>query len=363
MIVPASTAWPARSDRDARSFQMRVVDPLCEPAWDHGIALHRDGTFFHTSAWARVLHQTYGHKPFYLQFFQGRKLAALIPLMEIRSPLTGCRGVCLPFSDLCDPLFFEQDVEGFVRDRLLNFAQQRRWHHLEVRGNRWFQLGPEPVGRFYGHTLGLNGDCSQMFSRFASSVRRAIRKAQRSEVNVTVVRDRQAVAQFYKLHVETRRRHGLPSQPASFFRKIYEHIIKPGNGFIVLARHGHRAIAAAMFFHFGNNAIYKYGASNKKFQEFRANNLAMWHGIQFLVRIGMGKLHFGRTDCVNDGLRRFKLAWGAQEETINYYRVDPSGRQCFIRPRNDFGFHKQIFGRLPLMLNRVAGSIIYPHLD
>jgi len=31
-------------------------------------ALHRDAGCFHTSAWARVLHQTYKHQPFYLHF-------------------------------------------------------------------------------------------------------------------------------------------------------------------------------------------------------------------------------------------------------------------------------------------------------
>jgi Acetyltransferase (GNAT) domain len=363
MIASASNVLRAQPDINARSLQMRVLDPLREPAWDHVIALHRDGSCFHSTAWARVLHQTYRHQPFYLQFFYRRRLAALIPLMEIRSPFTGRRGVCLPFSDSCEPLFFEPDIVGFVRDRLLSFAQQRRWHHIEIRGGRSLQLAPEPAPRFYGHILELNGDCTQMFGRFASSVRRAIRKADRSEVNAVTVRNREAVDDFYRLHVETRRRHGLPPQSASFFRNIYEHVIKPGVGFIVLARRGSRTIAAAIFFRFGNNAVYKYGASDNRFQEFRANNLVMWHGIQFLVRIGVKKLHFGRTDCGNDGLRRFKLSWGTQEEVINYHRVDPSGRQCFTPVRSDSGFHKKVFGRLPLVFNRVAGSIIYPHLD
>ena len=363
MIFSSSNGLGAQPDRNGLSLQMRVLDPLHEPAWDHVVALHRDRTCFHTTAWARVLHQTYKHQPFYLQFFHKRTLAALLPLMEIRSPFTGRRGVCLPFSDLCEPLFFEPDVVDFVRDRLLNFAQQRRWRHLEIRGGRSLELAPEPASRFYGHTLDLSTDCTQMFGRFASSVQRAIRKAHRSEVNAVAVRNRQAVGDFYQLHVETRRRHGLPPQSASFFRNIYEHIIKPGIGFIVLAQRGSRTIAAAIFFRFGNNAIYKYGASDKRFQEFRANNLVMWHGIQFLVRIGVEKLHFGRTECENDGLRRFKLSWGTQEETINYYRVDPSGRQCFTPARGDSGFHKKVFGRLPLVFNRVAGSIIYPHLD
>src|SRR5215471_3066809 len=204
-----------------KSLQMRIIDPVHDPAWDHVVALHRDGTCFHTTAWARVLHQTYKHQPFYLQFFHRRRLAAVIPLMEIRSPFTGRRGVCLPFSDLCEPLCFEPDALGFVRDRLLSFAQQRRWCHVEIRGGRSIQLAPGPASRFYGHTLELSGDCTQIFRRFASSVRRAISKAERCEVSAVAVRNHQAAGDFYQLHVETRRRHGVPPQSASFFRNIY----------------------------------------------------------------------------------------------------------------------------------------------
>ncbi len=342
---------------------MRILDPVHDPSWDHVVALHRDADCFHTSAWAKVLHQTYNHQPFYLQFSRGRRLTALTPLMEVRSPFTGRRGVCLPFSDACEPLIFDPEAVGLVRDQLVRFAQERRWKHLEIRGGKSFQLAPSAATKFYGHTLDLRSGAEELTTRFASPVRRAIRKAERSDVSAAVVRNRPAISDFYRLHVQTRRRHGLPPQPASFFLNIYEHIIRPGLGFIVLARRGSRPIAAAIFFRFGKNALYKYGASDKRFQEFRANNLVMWRGIQFLARNAAEKLHFGRTACENDGLRRFKLSWGTEEETIDYFRIDSSGGQCLIAAPHHSGFHKRIFGRLPLAFNRLAGSIIYPHLD
>ena len=346
-----------------KSLQMRILDPLHNPGWDVVVALHRDAGCFHTSAWAKVLHQTYNHHPFYLQFSRGRRLVALIPLMEVRSPFTGRRGVCLPFSDACEPLIFDPEAVGLVRDRLIRFARERRWKHVEMRGGKSFQPASSSVAKFYGHTLDLRRRVDELADRFDSSVRSAIRKAERSNVSVLVGRNRQTLIDFYRLHVQTRRRHGLPPQPLFFFLNIYEHIIKPGLGFTVLAQRESRTIAAAIFFRFGKNALYKYGASDKRLQEFRANNLVMWHGIQFLARNSAKKLHFGRTACENDGLRRFKLSWDTEEEIINYYRVGPSGRQCSIPAHHGSGFHKRIFGRLPLAFNRLAGSMIYPHLD
>src|SRR5262249_25288035 len=246
----------------SRSLEMRIVNPISDPAWDHLVALHRDASCFHSSAWAKVLHQSYSHQPFYLHFFRGDRVAALVPLMEVRSAFTGCRGVCLPFSDACEPLVFDPESIGLVTGQLVRFARERHWKYLEVREGKSLRLAASAVGQFYGHTLDLRSCTEELISRFASPVRRAIRKAERSGVSALIVRNRQAIGDFYQLHVQTRRRHGLPPQPASFFLSIYEHIIKPGLGFIVLAQRGSRPVAGAIFFCFGKNALYKYGASD-----------------------------------------------------------------------------------------------------
>src|SRR5438034_4522396 len=128
---------PKTSDK---SLQMRILDPINDPGWDHVVALHRDAGCFHTSAWAKVLHQTYNYQPFYLQFSRRRRLAALIPLMEVRSLFTGCRGVCLPFSDACEPLIFDPHATTLVTDQLVRFARGRRWRYLEIRGGKSLRL-------------------------------------------------------------------------------------------------------------------------------------------------------------------------------------------------------------------------------
>src|SRR6266550_904245 len=69
-------SW-VESKANEESLQMQICDPVRNPGWDHLIALHRDAGSFHTSAWAKVLHKTYNHHPFYLRFSRGRRLASL----------------------------------------------------------------------------------------------------------------------------------------------------------------------------------------------------------------------------------------------------------------------------------------------
>src|SRR5438132_9092343 len=81
-----------------------VVNPLEHSGWDALVASHPGSSFFHRTAWARVLHETYGHLPIYFCRFADGQLEELFPVMEVSSPWTGCRGVSLPFTDVCFPL-------------------------------------------------------------------------------------------------------------------------------------------------------------------------------------------------------------------------------------------------------------------
>jgi hypothetical protein len=310
-----------------------------------------------------VLSKTYGHQPFYLRCFQGCEVVALVPVMEVRSPLTGRRGVCLPFADFCGPLIFSEDGSQPAFDQLSELARQRKWKYFEVRGGKGFGGSAVPALAHYGHTLDLRGGLEILLTRLKSSARRALRKAERSGLSVQVVRTREAILDFYHLHIRTRRRHGLPPQPVSFFLNIYDEVIKPGLGFIVVTHGGLRPIAAAVFFQFGKKAIFKFGASDERLQELRANNMIMWEGIRFLAQSGASTLHFGRTSLENDGLRRFKLTWGTKEERIEYLKFDTLARAWVSGQEVASGFHEAIFSRLPSALNRLAGAIIYPHLD
>src|SRR5205823_7025958 len=184
-----------------------------------------------------------------------------------------------------------------------------------------FQSTSSSTTKFYGHTLDLRRRSEEMVSRFDSQVRRAIRKAERSNVSALVVRNRQAIDDFYRLHVRTRRRHGLPPQPASFFLNIHEEIVKADLGFVILGKFAARTVGAAVFFHSGEAALFKFGASDERAQQVRGNNLIMWEGIRRLAEKRLKTLHFGRTSLTNDGLRRFKLSWGSEEELIEYFRV------------------------------------------
>ena len=173
-------------------MEVKFINPLCDPEWDQLAVSHPDYTFSHSTAWAKVLSKTYGHRPVYLRCSRGGELVALIPMMEVSSPLTGRRGVCLPFTDFCGALIFAKGAWASVIDKLTELTRERKWKFFEIRGATATEASATPALEFYGHTLDLNRGTEQLFTLFKSSTRRAIRKAERSCLSVQVTRTREA---------------------------------------------------------------------------------------------------------------------------------------------------------------------------
>ena len=241
-------------------------------------------------------------------------------------------------------------------------ATKRRWKYLECRGARKWPGHPEVSISFLHHQLKLEVDESALFSRFDSSVRRAVRKAEQNELTVEFSQSAEAIQTFYELLCLTRQRHGVPPQPLAFFSNIQRHVLAQNQGWIVLARHGEIPVAGAIFFHFRQSVIYKFGASNDAFQHLRGNNLVMWAAIRRYAREGFTTLDFGRTAPENEGLRRFKLGWGTEEHRLDYLRYD-SRKSRFIKAhRASTRVLNRVCRAAPRFLSRLIGFLLYKHI-
>ena len=129
MIEPTSsfgkallTAWEKRSALTINipwctraRMDLQRINPVDYPVWDNFLLASGDSSFFHTSAWVKVIAESCGYQPVYFAQMENNRLSYLMPLMAIVSCLTGRRGVSLPFTDCCNP---------FGRD---NSPQGRRW--------------------------------------------------------------------------------------------------------------------------------------------------------------------------------------------------------------------------------------------
>ena len=340
---------------------MNPINPITYPGWDELLISCPDYSFFHSSAWAKVLSETYGYTPLYFTVFGNDGIGTLIPMMEVNSFLTGKRGVSLPFTDYCEPIC--NGNIGFVHlfNQVTEFGRKHGWKYMELRGRNTLFPFSFPSCTFLGHTLNLSRSEGELFSSLRDSARRNIKKAVKEGVEVKVDHTLESVKEFCRLNCLTRKEHGLPPQPFGFFEKIHDHIISKDLGMVVLASLNQENIAGAIYFHFDKKAVYKYGASDKKYQHLRANNLVMWEAIKWYSQNGYKSLCFGITEPENQGLIQFKSGWGTTEQPINYYRYNFKV-EAFIPGRSKTtGFHNRVFRNIPVPILNKVGALLYRH--
>ena len=343
-------------------MNLEPLNPLGFQFWDEAIAVLPGVSFFHGAAWAAALSKTYDYEPVYFTLREGNAIRAVLPCMEVRSPLTGKRGVCLPFTDYCEPL--AEDAAQFreLFDAAAAFGRKRDWGYLEIRGGEVFLPSEEPSEWHHGHILDLTPGLEKIMVGLRDSTRRNIRKALKEKIDLAISTSPDALDAFVRLNSMTRRDHGLPPQPKIFFDNLYDHVLSKGTGFVALASFKNEPVAANVYFHSGAEMIYKYGASDRAFQNLRANNLVMWEAVRWGCTNGFKTLCFGRTEPGNEGLLQFKSGWGARERRIQYYRYDLQ-KSAFIKgPPGISPLFKRLFNKLPLPVLEALGSLLYRHM-
>jgi hypothetical protein len=336
------------------------LDPLALPDWDTTFGAVAGAGVFHTRGWMAALHAAYGFRPCSVALGAAPG-APCLTLMDVRSPLTGRRGIALPFTDRCEPLpCGAGDPRGlFAAARELGSA--RGWRRIELRGGGDWAPGATVACRFVGHVVDVDTDDATWEARFDSNMRRNLRKAEKAGVTVEASAEWEALERFVCLNALTRRRHGLPPQPGRFFRALHRELIGAGGGTTVLARHAGRVSAAAVFLWHNGEGVFKYAASAPNGGAPGCAHSVMREGFRCCRAAGATRVDLGRTHPDNAGLRRYKRGFGGREYAIDYYRyVCAADRFVRAVPRLT-GPHSAVIRALPMPLLRAVGAIVYRH--
>jgi hypothetical protein len=162
---------------------IQIINPITYPGWDELLLSTPGHSFFHSSSWAKVLHESYNYTPVYFSIIDGGHLLALIPIMEVNSFLTGKRGVSLPFTDYSEPITNGNVCFPDLFNEIINFGKKHNWKYIEFRGKLNYSiLSPQssvlnPYITYLGHTLATSQDTDHIFSRFRDSTKRNIKRA------------------------------------------------------------------------------------------------------------------------------------------------------------------------------------------
>jgi hypothetical protein len=340
-----------------------TLDPLTDPRWDVFVSRHESASIFHTRPWLEALRQTYSYTPVvYTTTPPTAPLANGIVLCEIKSWLTGRRLVSLPFSDHCEPLLDGPGGGMEIAEAFKSAIEAANWDYIELRPTSELPV-PESASKrppCYLHRLDLRPPLEEILRRtHKTGVQQPIKRGEREGLVYESGNSERLLKVFYRMMIQTRRRHLLPPQPIQWFRNIAASV---GNGLQIRIafKDGHE-IAGIMTVQHKDVIVYKYGCSNHAFRNLGGTACLLWKAITDAKAAGVACMDFGRSDADNTGLIEFKNRWGAQSCVLTYLRWSRKRGTEEVERRSS-GFMKQLFGVLPDPLLEATGRILYRHV-
>ena len=295
---------------------MTLLD-LDSPRWRDFVESQPSARIFHHPEWARLLADCYGYPARAVALsMRGGAVTAGMPVIDVSGRIGSRRWVSLPFTDSC-PVVADGSSDDLV-GALLDLSTAAKLDVLELRGPLPDHAAVQSNAAFVMHELALAGDSRAVWDGFRKNHRRSVRDAEKAGVRIVRGSSTEDLDIFYRLHLRTRRRLGVPIQPRRFFALLFERIIQPGLGFVLIAYAETAPVAAAIFTTWNGTVTYKYGARDERHPRLDASHLIFWTAIQGASDEGHHTFDFGRSDLEQTSLRSFKNGWGAREEPLGY---------------------------------------------
>jgi hypothetical protein len=352
----------------SRTLETKVyeIDPLSDRRWAEMLDRHPRASIYHTPAWLEALKRTYGCVPVaYTTTPPGQRLLNGLVFCRVESWLTGRRIVSLPFSDHCD-LLTESDRDfGTLMNILLRDFQMGGWKYTELRPRgtmpqvtRWLQ----PDKHYCFHSLDLSFGLKHLHSSMHKDcIQRKIRRAAKEGLVYREGRSRELLAIFYRLFIETRRKHGLPPQPFEWFSNLAEAL---GPDLQVrVALHSGRPVASIITIVHRSTITYKYGCSDPEMANLGGTPWLFWKVIEEATSWGFRELDLGRSDWDNPGLIAFKDRLGARRTPVTYWRFPKSkGVADGLTNGKWQWLAGKFFRQSPAPLLAATGSLLYRHM-
>jgi CelD/BcsL family acetyltransferase involved in cellulose biosynthesis len=368
--VAAASLGGGWVDSVARSSPhvVSAIDPLQDSRWSTLIANHPRASVFHTPGWLEALRRTYDFRPqAYTTSPPMGVLTDAFLFVPIRSWLTGRRIVSLPFSDHCAPLMSSPEAQTSILRHLKTALDREKLKYVEFRpadaefASHALRCGFVAARSYYLHRVDLRPNLDDIFrSLDKDSVQRRIRRAERAELTEKCGRSEELLKGFYKLLVMTRKRHGVPPQPYSWFRNVLDCMGDLAE--IRMICDGKDAPAAAILtLRFKNSVVYKYGGYDEKFKHLGVMPLLLWRAIENAKTNGATEFDLGRSDENNAGLVAFKGKWAKDPSHLVYWRYPALPRSNSIQEWKLKGA-QLLFARTPSSVLTAAGRVLYRHI-
>lgn len=304
-------------------------------SWDRYVRSHPDSSHWHLYGWRRVIEETYGHRTHYLAAIRedkGRTIEGVLPLIQLRHPLTGNRLLSMPYADTGGIVADNPAVETCLLKEAVRIGKKLNAGSLELR--QAVPLACLGENRLHGsltcttrtHKMSLKIELKegpeQLRGSFKSKLRSQIRKAEKNGLQ-TEVGGKSLLDEFYAVFARNMRDLGSPVHSRVLFEKVLEEF--KGGVAIVIVRQGRKPLAGGFTLAYRDTVLNPWASSLKESRHLASNMLLYWAMLEYACKGNFRRFDFGRSSP-GTGACRFKQQWGAKISPLFWHNISLNGK-------------------------------------
>ncbi len=168
--------------------------------------------------------------------------------------------------DLVEAMFHDMAEQGklhhcaFVRVRP---QLERSAESLELMHHLGAVPAPMYLSVEFAGLLDLEKDEDEILKGMRQRLRRALRKAEKNDIQVETSRDPKDIHEFYEIQMQTAGRHGFVAFSEDFLTKQFTAFAKHDEAVLYTAKYQGEILAQNFMIFYGNEASYHYGVSSE----------------------------------------------------------------------------------------------------
>lgn len=330
-------------------------------SWDSYAEAHPQGTFFHLSAWASLISDTFGHALHYLyaKNEQGT-IVGLLPLAELKSKLFGHSLVSTPFCVYGGAIADSDEIRIALENEALSIGKKHNVDFVELRYRDEVSNNPNYETFCHHSTFGwqIADDRDAILAGIKKKQRANVRNSLKSQLTFRVDDD---VKTAYDIYSESVRNLGTPVFHPRYFPNLKQYFGDKVN--VLTVEKDGKAVSSVLNFYWKDEVLPYYGGGIFESRALKSNDLMYYELMCYAKENGYNFFDFGRSKD-DSGAFKYKATWGMEPRALHYQRALVNATEHpNLSPNNPkYAMFIKAWQKLPLWLSRAIGPYLSKYL-
>jgi len=306
---------------------IQIIDATKQQLWDDFVAGHEEANFLHSWAWGEF-HLSRGKTVIRRIAVDGDKiLAAYVGQVETAKRgrhLAIAGGPILDWANqsLVKAIFDDITEQGKANNCV--FVRVRPQLEESPESQKLFsKLGLKPAPMYlsveFAGILDLKKTEEEILADASQRLRRALKKAEKNSITVSVSTDPKDIHEFYQIQLETARRHDFVSFSEDFLTKQFAAFAAQNQVKLYSAKHAGQILAQNFMIFYGSECSYHYGVSTQLGTQLSGAPLLHMQAMRDAREAGLTRYNFWGITTEDDtkhrfyGVSQFKRGFGVAE--------------------------------------------------